>query len=144
ALGIKLLLEPPQHSRAAGAEHLDLDAGLLLEQIDDLLALRDRRRGVPDHFALGLGLRDIDRILRRRWNGKPDQPDERDAEIPALEHDCFLLAPKASVVVIPDAPKARSGTYVSLSRKFCTAAPLRQFPQGVLGPGSRAFRRSAG
>ena len=38
--GVHLLLEAAQNGRAAGAEHLDLDAVFLLERVDDLLALR--------------------------------------------------------------------------------------------------------
>ena len=37
AAGVHLLLEAAQDGRAAGAEHLDLDAGLLLEGVGDLL-----------------------------------------------------------------------------------------------------------
>ena len=59
-----LLLEAAEDRRAAGAEQLDLDALLLLEQRDNLLRLFDRGRRVPDHLALGLGLGGIDRILR--------------------------------------------------------------------------------
>ena len=66
AAGIHLLLEAAQDRRAAGAEHLDLDAVLLLERLGDLLSLLDRRRGVPDQLAFGFGLLDVDGILRVR------------------------------------------------------------------------------
>ena len=62
--GVHFLLEAAQDGGTAGAEHLHLDAGLLLERVGDLLALLDRRRGVPDHLAFRLRLGDIDGVLR--------------------------------------------------------------------------------
>jgi hypothetical protein len=47
AAGAHLLLQPAQHRLAAGAQHLHLDAGLLLEPVGELLGERDRGRGVP-------------------------------------------------------------------------------------------------
>src|SRR5436305_966833 len=83
--GVDLLLEAAEDGGAAGAEHLDLDAVFLLEQVDDLLRLRKRRRGVPDHLALGLGFGEVDGILR--GSGSSERDDRKGSDqISALEH----------------------------------------------------------
>jgi hypothetical protein len=88
APGVDLLLKAPQHRRAAGAEQLDLDAVFLLEGVGDLLRLRQRRRGVPDHLAFGFRLRQVGRVLRQGRGRECDQRCGRE-NVTSLEH-CSL------------------------------------------------------
>ena len=65
--GITLLLEAAQDVGAAGAEQLDLDAGLLLKHQRDLLRGRDRHRAVPRHAAFLFRRSHVDRIGGEGW-----------------------------------------------------------------------------
>ena len=70
--GADLLLQPPQHRLAAGAQELDLDPGLLLKLVGQMLGQRDRRRGVPAQIAFlarGRGVGFVRRLRRRRQPG---------------------------------------------------------------------------
>src|SRR5262249_1768314 len=115
-----LLLKAAQDRRAAGSEHLDLDAVFFLERFGDLLALLDRRRGVPDDLALGLRLGDVNGVLRV-GGGETEGADQDDRA--KQKHVAHRVAPWLAHSSHPSCPRSTRASIVFRKRWIAGSSP---------------------